>query len=240
MMLKIVQKHIKTNVAQFTDLFDISTQNVEVITQNNLINCVGLDGEYTLTKATDGYASKGCLNDTIVFTNGLHTSQDCFFGNEETTHNLIAKKINVGTAISRDLALEMILDKKVKNCIIVYLDTLSNNGTEIKTSLSQDMTLKLNYKIGVIFKIKAKDLENIGCVNTDIGFISSVLGIGSFTSSLLQFVGLNDRFFAGENYCVDFGFEYNDIVYFDKTIQDRLKHFRDTLINIEVKGVKYE
>ena len=163
-----------------------------------------------------------------------------YFGSDEVTHNLVAKKINVGTAITRDLALEMILDKKIGNCIIVYLDTLSNNGTEIKTSISQDMTLKLSYKLGVIFKVNAKALESIGCVNTDVGFISSVLGIGSFTSSLLQFVGLNDRFFAGENYCVDFGFEYNDIVYFDKTIQDRLKHFRDTLINIEVKGVKYE
>lgn len=240
MMLKIVQKHIKTNIAQLTDLFDISTQNVEVVTQNNLIKCVNLDGEYTLTKAIDDYASKGCLNDTIIFDNGVHTSEECYFGRDEVIHNLVAKKINVGTAISRDLALEMILDKKIGNCIIVYLDTLSNNGTEIKTSISQDMTLKLTYKLGVVFKVNSKALNSIGCVNTDVGFISSVLGIGSFTSSLLQFVGLNDRFFAGENYCVDFGFEYNDIVYFDKTIQDRLKHFRDTLINIEVKGVKYE
>lgn len=233
-MLEILQKHIKTNIAQYTQLFDIDTQNISLDTQSNQISNAGLDGEYTLSEATEGTASVGCLNQTLDFVGGA-VGTDCFFGNDVVTHNLVAHKVNVGTAIKRDIAMEMVIDEKIGNSIIVYLNS-TRNSTEgkRKNTISEDLSIKVNYTLGVMFKIDASQMESIGCVNTDVVFINSVLGAGKQSSTLIQFDSVVDRFFAGKSYVVDYEFSYEDIMLFDDIIKDRVKHFDTVFDNLEL------
>ena len=228
-MTDLLKKHIKTNIAQFTQLFDIDTQNVSADTQNNVITIAGLDGEYTLSGGIDGTASKGCVNQTFDFVNGSVVT-DCYFGDTQSSVNLIAHKVNVGVSITRELAQEMILDEKVENSIIVYIDSMRNATQKTNRSISEDLSLKVSYSLGVMFKIDAQQMESIGCVNTDVVFINSVLGTKKQTSSMIKFNSVVSRFFAGRNYIVDYDFTYEDVMLFDDIIKERVKHF-DTVFD---------
>ena len=230
-MFDKIQKHIKTNIAQDTQLFDVDTQNISADTQNNRVFNTGLDGEYTLSDSVDGVASKCCINQTFVFENG-EVVTDCYFGDEIVTHKLTAHKVNVGSAITRELALQMMLDEKTGNCIIVYLNGTHNISTKEKYTVSEDLSIKVKYSLGVLVKVNAKQMQKIGCTNTDIVFINSVLGIKKDTSSMIQFESVSDRFFAGEFYCLDLNFSYIDLMVYDDIIKSRLKHFD---ANLEIK-----
>ena len=230
-MLETLAKHIKTNIAQYTQMFDTYTQNVEAYTKNNLIYGTELNGEYTLSGGTDGVASKSCINQTFNFANG-QTEADCYFGDDEISHSLVAHKVNVGTAIRKDFALEIITDEKMGNCIIIYLAG-TRADENLKHSISQDLSLKVGYRLGVMFKIDINQMEQLGCTNADVFFVNSVIGAKKENTSLVQFVGVNDRFFAGKSYVVDYEFAYEDIMLFDDIIRDRLKHF-DSQMQIKI------
>jgi len=232
-MTDLLKQHIKTNIAQFTQLFDIDTQNVSADTQNNVISITGLDGEYTLSGGVDGTASKSCINSTFDFVNGSVVTE-CYFGDTQNSINLIAHKVNVGVAITRELAQEMILDEKVGNSIIVYIDRMRNATEKTNRSISEDLSLKVSYSLGVMFKIDAQQMESIGCVNTDIVFINSVLGTKKQTSSLIKFNSVVSRFFAGKNYIVDYDFTYEDVLSFDDIIRERVKHFDTVFDTLQV------
>jgi len=228
-MISILQKHIKTTIAQTTQMFNLETQNITANLNSNIISNTGLDdGEWTLSEAVDGVASKGCVNDTFEFIGGLVTT-DNFLGNDNLEVNLVAQKVNVGTAIARELAVEMLKDTKTPNSIIIYTNTANNTSTDTITSLSEDFTLNVRYTIGVIFKIKASDMESIGCINTDVAFIRSVIGIGKNTGTMIKFESLKSRFYVGDDYCVEFEFSYEDIMDLDDTIISRLQHFDSEL-----------
>ena len=228
-MTDLLKKHIKTNIAQFTQLFNIETQNVSAVLQNNVINIPGLNGEYTLSGGIDGIASKGCINQTYEFVNGSVVT-DCYFGDTQSNINLIAHKVNVGVAITRELAQEMIIDEKVGNSIIIYIDSMRNATQKTNRSISEDLSIKVNYSLGVMFKIDAQQMESIGCVNTDVVFVNSVLGTKNQTSSMIKFNSVVSRFFAGRNYVVDYDFTYEDVLLFNDIIRERVSHF-DVVFN---------
>lgn len=233
-MINILQKHIKTTIAQYTQLFNIDTQNITANLNSNIITVADLDdGEWTLSGAVDGIASKGCINNTFDFVNGSVTT-DNFLGNENTEMELVAQKVNVGTAIAREIVLEMIKDTKLGNFIVVYANTAQNTSQETPKTISESLNTKVTYTVGVVFKISIAQMEAIGCSNTDIVFIKSVLGVGKETGSLIKFESLKNRFFAGNDYVVEFEFSYEDILDLDDTIISRLQHF-DSDINLTVK-----
>lgn len=233
-MLEILQKHIKTNMAQYTNIFNLETMSITAHTQFNEIKDTGLNGEYTLSTGLDTeISSNGCINDTFNFTGG-NTTTGCFFGDDIKTHTLNAQKVNVGTAIKKELAIAMIIDEKIPNCIIVYLDSMRNAGQGFNGSICEDLTLSVEYNIGVMFKVDARQMENIGCVNTDSVFINSVLGAKKKTSTLIRFDSVGDRFYAGKYYCVDYKFNYKDTMNINDIIIQRVKNFNKTF-NLEIK-----
>ena len=229
-MIDILTNKIKTNIAQQTKLFDIhSIENVIVKTKNNVITIDGFDGEYTLSGAVDSVASKGCINDTLLFDNGQCVTQ-CYFGDTEVEHNnIIAHKVNIGTAFKRDVALEIIVDTKIGNSIIVYIGSARNTSTNERSSTSEDLTLKVAYTIGVLFKVDAKQIDELGCINYDALFLNSVVGAKKDGATMVEFKSVVDRFYAGESYVIDIEFGYTDAMFMDQAFIDGLKHFDSTI-----------
>ena len=227
-MLNVIVKHIKTRIAQHTYLFDVYTQDVVALTRNNVIRVSGLDGEYTLSGGALGIASSACLNDTYFFDNGV-VETGCFFGAVETSHNLKARKLNVGHAFKREVALEAIVDTKVGNSIIVYMGSARALRARDKGTESEDMTLKVAYTIGVMFKVDAGQIEHLGCADYDKLFINSVAGARRRGATLVKFGSVVDRFYAGDSYVVDMEFGYTDSMFMNDAFLEGLKHFEATV-----------
>lgn len=233
-MLNAIVKHIKTNIAQHTYLFDISIQNVIAITHNNVIEVNGLDGEHTLSGADSGIASAGCINDTYFFDNGQVVT-DCFFGDDVTNHNIEARKLNVGHAFKRDVALQAIIDTKLDNGIIVYVGSASALSDQHLGTESEDMALKVGYTIGVMFKANAEQIKELGCTDYDKLFINSVIGARKEGTSLVKFNNVIDRFYAGESYVVDIEFSYIDQMFMEDSFLNGLKHFDAMLGDLDIQ-----
>lgn len=232
-MLNAIVKHIKTRIAQHTQLFDVESQDVIAITQNNVIEVDGLDGEYTLSGGELGIASAGCINDTHLFDNGQVVTS-CFFGDDKTNHNVKARKLNVGHAFKRDVAFQAIIDTKLENSIIVYVGSASALSDQHLGTESEDMALKVGYTIGVMFKANAEQIKDLGCTNYDKLFINSVIGARKEGSSLVKFNNVIDRFYAGDSYVVDIDFSYNDEMFMEDSFLNGLKHFDTTLGDLEI------
>lgn len=233
-MIDILTGRIKTNIAQHTKLFDIQTiESVVATTRNNVITIPGFEGEYTLSGAVDSVASKACINDTLVFEAGQCTTE-CYFGDDEVTHNLIAHKVNIGTAFKREVALEIIVDTKIGNSIIVYIGSARNTSAKERSSTSEDLTLKVAYTIGVLFKVDAKQIDELGCINYDSLFINSVVGAKKDGATMVEFKSVVDRFYAGESYVVDIEFGYTDNMFMDQAFVDGLKHFDSTIGELNI------
>ena len=227
-MINEIVKHIKTRIAQHTHLFDISTQDVVAVTRNNVIRVAGLNGEYTLSGGVLGIASAGCINYTYLFDNGW-VETDCYFGDVETSHNIQARNLNVGHAFKREIAMEAIIDTKVGNSIVAYIGGAKNLNKQDKSSDSEDMTLKVEYTIGVMFKIEVGQMQELGCTDYDKLFINSVIGARKKGATLLRFSNVVDRFYAGNSYVVDMEFGYTDSMFMGQAFIEGLKHFDATI-----------
>lgn len=233
-MIDIIMDRIKTNIVQHTTLFDIKTiEAVIAKTKNNVITIPGFDGEYTLSGAVDSIASKGCINDTLVFKAGKSVTK-CFFGNDENTHNLVAHEVNIGQAFKRDVALEMIADTKTGNSIIVYIGSARNTSAKERSSISEDLTLNVAYTIGVLFKVSVNKNLKLCDINYDSLFINSVVGAKKDGATMLEFKSVVDRFFAGDSYVVDIEFGYTDNMFVNQSFVDGLKHFDSTLEKLNI------
>ena len=237
-MLNTIVKHIKTNIAQHTHLFDISTESGLVQTRKDKIivpcgeSC--LEGEYTLSGADLGIASAGCMNDTHFFVGGVATA-DCFFGDTIANHNNIeVRKLNVGHAFRREVALEAIIDTKSGNSIIVYVGSANSLSDRYIYSDSEDMNFKVGYTIGVFFKVNIEQIEELGCTDYDKLFINSVIGARKEGTTLVKFNNVIDRFYAGESYVVDMEFSYIDEMFMDESFLNGLKHFDATLGDLNI------
>lgn len=232
-MIDLILKRIMANVAQYTTLFDTETVSTTCVTQNNTITIDGLVGEYVLSGGTDGVASKGCLNQLLNFENGVATT-DCFFGSDASTVACVTHKVNVGKAIKRDFALEMMVDDKISNVAIVYWQSTENTQASYKYSISEDLHTQYEQKFGVLAKIKATEMEAIGGCNVlDKVLANSVIEIDNDDATLIRFDRVQDRFFAGKYYCVDLAFSYLEDMDINDIISERLKHFDFNTLNIE-------
>jgi hypothetical protein len=232
-MLNVIVKHIKTKIAQHTHLFDTESQDVVANTQNNVISITGLEGEYTLSGGELGIASTGCMNDTHLFGNGQVVT-DCFFGDTLTAHNVQARKLNVGHAFKRNVALEAIIDTKSGNSIIVYTESARATSDQYPDTESVDLNFKAAYTIGVMFKVDAKQIQELGCTDYDKLFINSVIGARKAGTTLVKFVSVIDRFYAGESYVVDIEFSYVDEMFMEDSFLNGLKHFDATLGDLNI------
>ena len=230
-MIDVLTKSIKTNLAQFTELFDIESQDITVKTQGNRIFDISLsDGEWTFSNGTDSVSSKACINQTYDVS-GNEIVTDCYFGTTETQSTIKAHKVRVGSAVTKDLAHIMIKDTKLGNSVVVYIDTATSTQRGNQYSISEDLDTNVTYTIGVIFKVTATDMENLGfnCIEADKLFISSVLGAKKNDASVIRFESVRSRFFTGNDYCAEYEFSYDDIMKINDKMAERMKHF-DTII----------
>lgn len=232
-MFDFITQKIMANIPQYTKLFDTYTLETTCVTKNNTITIDGLNGEYVLSGGIDGIATKNCLNDLHNFENGVATAQ-CFFGNTEIVHDVTIHKVNVGTAIKREVAIKMLLDEKIKNSIIVYWDATVNTQEDYKYNISQDNTQVYKNKIGVFYKVGASEIKALGsCSIIDRIVANSVIYTENDDTSLIKFESVRDRFYADKYYCVDMVFSYLEDMKINDVIKDRVKHFEVTLIDVE-------
>ena len=228
-MINQVKDHVTAYIAQHTQLFDVYGIHVDVRTQANVITADGLVGEYVLSGAVGTEASAGCLNDLHVFDENGQVVTGCFFGAEETEHTVLARKLNVGTAFKKDIANEIVQTDESGNLIIVYAGETTNTRTNKKYSDSMDMSIKANRTIGVMFKVEAKQIDELGCTEYDKLFINSVVGASQEGTSLVVFESIVDRAYSGKFYAVDMMFSYTDAMFMNEAFLDRVKNFKATM-----------
>lgn len=229
-MIDLIIKQIMANIAQYTPLFDISTIATNCDLQSNTITITGTDGEYVVSGGVDnGTASKGCVNGIHTFDAGVVVT-DCFFGDAVTNIDCVLHQVNVGEALKRDFALEMVVDVKTQNTIIVYWQSTQNTKDGYNYTISEDARTELMQKFGVMAKIKASDMKALGgCGVLDKVIMNSVIETGDEDATLIRFDGIKDRFFAGDDFVVDIGFSYLENMDINDIILDRLKAFDATI-----------
>jgi len=236
-MLDLIIKKIKENIAQYTQLFDLTTVSENCTAQSNILTIVGLDGEYILSGAVDSIASSGCFNTTQEFDNGVAVT-DCFFGNDAVIVPCIVHTVNAGEALTREFAIEKMNDKKTPNAIIAYWSGTSNTQNNYTYTISEDANTKLKVDFGVMFRVKASDMVAIGgCDSLDMIFIKSVIETKEKNSSatLVKFESIKNRFYSGDYLVIDIGFSYLEDMQLNEAIKSRAKHFNATLNNVETK-----
>lgn len=228
-MIPEILKKIKTTLAQRTNLFDVDLSDItEVTTMANVISAAGLQGEYTISGAVDGIASAGVINDTHIFTDG-QIATNSFLGDSEVSHNVRIRKINAGHVFRKDLAITAIQDDALGNAAIIYSEGGNAIASNTKHSVSEDRTVKIEYNIGVLFKINTNNMPNFDHENFDKLFINSVIGATKEDSSLVKFRNIANRFYAGESYVVDLTFTYIESIFMDDLFLESLKNFDTSL-----------
>ena len=251
-MIKEIPRNIMTNIAQLTTWFNVSQQEITATTISNKIYNTGLtDGVYTISpkgtldprfdddldKAYDGsgtISTEPCICRTLEFTAGA-ADTDCYFGEVEFQHNLIANIVNVGTAMSKDLAIEIINDDKTDNCIIVYLISTENADRSDKRGLGLPSDSWVKYNIGVLVKLESDKLLEIGCTDADKLFISSILGVKTKTSTHLKFEKVLDRFTSGNYSVIEYLFSYEDFMLIYDIMKDRIRGFNNPNLHIKLE-----
>jgi hypothetical protein len=247
-MIDKIVKTIKTNIAQHTTLFDIETRiGVTVATLKNKVyspvvdnsisheELITLTGEYTISGASMTKSSGGSLNRTFVFGDSTHpVSTDSFFSSGAMEHLVDAHRVSVGSAMSEDVAMEMIVDGDLHNCGLVYIGNASaSSSAEINSSL--DPNIKIEMDGGVIFKMDAKQAQNLGIDTLDALFTNAVLLSNNDDQYNLFFRGISGRSLVGDSYIVNIKFGYNDDLFLEKRFIDSLRNYDATIGSVATK-----
>lgn len=236
-MIDAIKKTLKTYLAQYTTLYDITSKPVNVTSNKNVLSAEGLNGEFTLSGAVAGNSSIGTINNTFNFVNGKVTT-DTFFGEGDISYTgIVAHTINVGTAFDRTTALKVMENTDATNCVILYQDSTVGEG-EIRKNRSADMRQNVTYSIGMMVKTKASQVEILGAANMEKLFINSIVVAQTETSSLPMFQQITDRFYVEPFYVTDLKFTYKDQIFLNTNFINSLKYFNAKLGNIEVKPTK--
>lgn len=232
-MIKAIEKTLRSYLAQYTTIFDITNRLVSVKTTKNVISSPGLVGKVTFSGATAGNASIGALNDTFDFVAGQCVT-DIFFGDTEVDHGqLTAHELNVGTAFDRDSALKIMQNTTNKNSVIVYKDSTVGDGT-IKHSISANLQQKITQTIGIMFKAEASQIDSLGLDNMEALYVNSIVPAQTHTSSIPMFRRINDRFFVDSHYVIDLIYEYEDYLVLNDKFIASLKYFDAKLGDVKV------
>ncbi len=208
-MVKVF-KQIKSRISKCTNTFDSITIEKEITIVNNLINVRGIeDGEWVITGAvdTDQYTA-GCINTVHNFSNGVATAE-CFFGDEESTLNIVFHKIDIFYAMNKVESRNITLSKKPENKIIVYENSLISLDERNIYSESIDPTLNVRRSIGVVFQINIKEPQEMYSSILDKIFINVVNGIiPEDYETIIRFESVSSRVKIEDAYVVDYNFYY--------------------------------
>lgn len=231
MMIDLIVKQIMANIPQTTQLFNSTTETKTCTFQSNTITIAGLeDGDYVLSGGIDNGATVGCINTIHSFVGGV-TTTDCFFGDIASNQDLTVQQVNVGTAVKRDLAMEIFNDTKVPNLLIVYWSSTESTKGDYQYTESEDGYKQNKVNFGVLMKIDTEQMEALGEFDVlDKVIANSVLSTGNDDATLIKFENIKDRFYAGDDYCVDFGFSYLEDASLNDILRDRIKGY-----NIELE-----
>ena len=237
-MIEEIVKTLKTNLAQVTTLFDLETnKDIDIVTEKNLVSPpvvpardgrdpITLQGNYTISGAEDDHFNAGSLNQTFHFPEGLgKVKTDSFFGTAVTHRTVTAHRVNVGSAMSENVALEMVADEDVPNCALVYLGNAAARGSNEMNS-SRDTNINVEVEAGVIFKLDAKQAQHFGIDNLDALYTNATLLSHNNDGYNLMFKGISNRSLVGDNYIVNIKISYNT----DLFLRDR---FLETLRNYD-------
>lgn len=246
-MIKQIVETLKTNLAQHTNLFDLETNlDVDIVTEKNLVSPpivpardgreeYRLQGECTISGAKNDHFSSGSLNRTFHFPRGLgDVETDSFFGTALTHHTVTAHRVNVGSAMSEKVALEMIANEDLPNCALVYLGDAATKGAG-ETNSSLDVNLKVDVEAGVIFKLDAKQAQVLGIDTLDALFTNAVLLSNNDDEYNLMFRGIFNRALVGDNYIVNIKFSYNTDLFMEERFLESLRNYDATISSIETK-----
>lgn len=233
-MINQIRTTLKTYLAQYTTLYDLSSKAVLLSSNKNILSSPNLDGEVTFSGAKPGVSSIATLNNTFIFKNGK-CETGTFFGDGVTNYsNIVMHSVNVGTAFNREAALLIVQNTDNNNLAIIYNISTIGQGP-IKGSISSDMSQDTLNTIGVMFRTKAKQVDALDVGGLESLFINSITTAKTITSSLPTFSHIEDRFIVDDYYVLDLVFKYDDNVYLDDKFINSLKYFDAELGNVEIK-----
>lgn len=239
-MIELIIKNIKANIAQYTTLFDLTTENKNCTAQSNTLTIAGLGtGRFVLSGGINDIASSGCFNTIHDFQNDVATT-DCFFGTDPVIIPCEVHTVNVGEALTRQFALEKMSDIKTPNVIIVYWKNTENTVGTYNDTISQDTNTKIKVDFGVMFRVLADDIQSVGgCDVLDKAYVQSVIEtkVTNDSATLVRFDNIGDRFYTGKYLVVDINFSYVEDMELNDIILERAKYFDSKLntVAVEVK-----
>ena len=230
-MIKEIIDNIKSNIAQYTELFSYDIESVDATFENNLISIPDLNGEFIITEAVENESSVGSINTIHTFVDGIATT-GTFFGSASTLQTVKIQKLRVGSAFARDGAIEAVNDVKTGNQIVVYNSIVSGIG-DYKYSQSQDQRLKVRHSIGILFKISNDSADLQVLDDLEKLFINCCIGVSLPGKSLLKFDQIQERYFASKYFIIDMSFSYIDSMFDNDILISSIKHFQSAGFNVD-------
>lgn len=215
-MLNEIRKHLHTNIARYTNIFNLSSENVQLTLNKNVVN-TQLVGEYTLTDTQEHtHFSKMCIEQTFNFIDNK-AEADCFFSKEDLQMQAVAKKINIGTAINTDIAERTLLEQS-SNFIIVALGNM-----QAKKQYKGDTYSTITYNISIFTRVGKTEVENLGCKTIDMLFLNSMADYPKCKE--LNFLGIGNRYYADNSMILEYLFTVTEKLDFSDIILNQLKSF---------------
>ena len=222
-MITLLEKVVKTNLAQFTNIFDLVSQPSILQVQSNIIQGPqDLDSEWTVRGSELTMANEACVNSTFEFIEG-RAEAVCYFGDELVDVNVELAKLNVGSAVNRDMAVKLAGEDKPNNRVIIYANAVTNDRKASK--LGQDLNIVLEYQIGIMYMIDAEQMKALGCTSLDNTLIPIPLGVHGECTSILNFQKVGERQFVGKFYVVEYLYSYTKTLEINDIILNRVKSF---------------
>lgn len=233
-MIDVIRKTLKTYLAQYTTLYDLSSKPIVLTSNKNILSSPNLDGEVTFSGAKAGVSSIATINNTFIFKAGK-CETDTFFGDGLTTYSgIILHDVNVGTAFNREASLSVVKNTDNHNLAIIYNISSVGQGV-IKESISSDMSQRTLNTIGVMFRTNAQQIDVLDISGVESLFMNSIITAKTNSSSLPAFSHIEDRFIVDDYYVIDLVFKYEDDIFVKDKFIDSLKYFDAELGNVQIK-----
>lgn len=236
-MIDYIVRTIKTNIAQRTSLFDSFTQTGVTVTanknvvENPIISGTAAWGEYTFSGGSGANFNEGSINDTFDF-EATGAVTDIYFGATASISDVTAHKVDVGSAISKRVAMEVVTDERKSNCIIVYNQSCSS--VDSAQALANPFQINARYTFGVLFKLEATQAETLRHGDLDSLFVNAVMFAGNATYYDVKFSSIAERSLIGNSYVVDIIFSYTKNLAIDDEFISTLRNYDATIEPLKV------
>ena len=210
---------LKTNIAQQTDVFNISTTPKKIKVYKNEIEITGEEGEFVITGADDM-----CINRLIELElNKNIVLDDCYLGDAQREIDVNLVKINAGEAINRHLALEIIEESELP-MIVVYWESKKNTQKSYYDSAGNSNIHNILTTFGVLVAIEPKNNSVCSDIDTHIMQIFANHR-ASDNSTMVRFDNIASKTFVGSKLVIDYKFSYMESIGENDIIADRQKTF---------------